>query len=101
MKTKTTKTTKTTKIALPEKLKVFTVKNEHGRFLKAVDGEKWYDIKLTCNIRPNFTPFYIDTTDSEAVSLEETDFNPLITVKDSTAIFAPFYDTNTKEIRYI
>ena len=96
---KTTKTTETNKTTLPEKLKVFTVKNEHGRFLKAVDGETWYDVKLACDIRPNFTPFYIDTKDG--IKIEETNFNPVITVIDSTAIYAPFYDTTTKEVRYI
>ena len=98
---KTTKTTKTNKTTLPEKLKVFTVKNEHGRFLKAVDGETWYDVKLACDVRPNFTPFYIDTTNPGGISLEETEFNPVITVEDSTAIYAPFYDTTTKEVKYI
>ena len=96
---KTTKTTKANKTELPEKLRVFTVKNEHGRFLKAVDGETWYDIDLVCDLRPNFTPFYIDTTNG--IDIEETDFNPVIIVKESTAIYAPFYDTTTKEVKYI
>lgn len=96
---RTTKTNEIKKTELPEKLRVFTVKNEHGRFLKAVDGETWYDVKLACDIRPNFTPFYIDTTNG--IEIEETNFNPVITVKDSTAIYAPFYDTTTKEVKYI
>ena len=97
--TKTTKTTETTKRTLPEKLKVFTVKNEHGRFLKAVYEETWYDVKLKTDLRPNFTPFYIDTTDG--IQIEETEFNPVITVIDSSAIYAPFYCTTTNEVAYI
>lgn len=97
---KTTKTTKTTK--KPEgKLKVFAIKNEHGRFLKAVDGETWYDVKLYTTQRPNFTPFYIDMSVPNATEIEFTEFNPIIQVTSELAIFAPYYNIDTKEVEYI
>lgn len=95
---KKTETKKTTAFTLPERLKVFSVKTEHGTFWRAKDGEQWYDIKFAGRYRPNFSPVFVDTTDG--VTVEETDYAPLVTVTDAD-LYAPYYDTEEKEVKLI